>query len=254
MSNLGVLPSCQAILSADPLSKDGIYTIDPDGTGPQAALDVYCDMTPNGGGWTMLVRLNTNDATKRSSTDNGFWDSASAVGALSGSDDYLSAAYDALPFTQITLRYTYQGPAAVAATYAFAGNTQNLRKNLNLGYSNSNPAWNKTWSSGGAADSFFGPALRFRTIGNDTDFSRIWYNLVPVGACNQGGSIGHNGDYPGNDWNWEVARGSDLSPSDCQHNTYRLGLGSNYDKKSWGGTDVAPTAFYNQGIMYILVR
>lgn len=254
MSNLGVLPSCQAILSADPLSKDGIYTIDPDGTGPQAALDVYCDMTTNGGGWTMLVRLNTNDATKRSSIDNAFWDSATAVGALGGSDDYLSAAYDVLPFTQITLRYTYQGPAAVAATYANAGNTLNLRKNLNLSYSNSNPAWNKTWSSGGTADVFFGPALRFRTIGNDADYSRIWYNLVPVGACNQGGSIGHNGDYPGNDWNWEVARGSDLDPGVCQHNTYRLGLGSNYDKKSWGGTDLAPTAFYNQGIMYILVR
>ncbi len=254
MSNLGVLPSCQAILSADPLSKDGVYTIDPDGTGPVPALDVYCDMTTNGGGWTMLVRLNTNDANERSSVDNAFWDSASAVGTLSGSDDYLSAAYDALPFTQITLRYTYQGPAVIAATYTNAANTVNLRKNLNLSYSNSNPAWSKAWSSGSTADVFFGPALRFRTIGNDADYSRIWYNLVPVGACNQGGSIGHNGDYPGNDWNWEVARGSDLDPTVCQHNTYRLGLGSNYDKKAWGGTDITPTAFYNQGIMYILVR
>jgi subtilisin-like proprotein convertase family protein len=252
MSNLGVLSSCAAILAADPLSKDGSYTIDPDGLGPSAALDVYCDMTTNGGGWTMLIRLNTNDANTRNSVDTAFWDSATAVGSLSGSDDYISAAYDSLAFTQITLRYGYQGPAVVAASYTNSGNSQNLRKNLNLTYSNANPAWTKAWSSGALADTFFGPALRFRTIGNDTDYSRIWYNLVAVDQCNQGGSIGHNGDYPGNDWFWEVARGSD-APS-CQHNTFRLGVGSNYDKKAWGITDVAPAAFYNQGIMFIMVR
>jgi hypothetical protein len=38
-----------------PGSPSGVYTIDPDGSGPTASLSVYCDMTSDGGGWTMVV-------------------------------------------------------------------------------------------------------------------------------------------------------------------------------------------------------
>ncbi|MDG1480742.1 MAG: MopE-related protein [Myxococcota bacterium] len=44
---------CAALLAADPSSTDGIYTIDLDGTGGADPFDVYCDMTLDGGGWTM---------------------------------------------------------------------------------------------------------------------------------------------------------------------------------------------------------
>ena len=46
--------SCASILRNGISDTSGIYTIDPDGDGGAPALDVYCDMTTDGGGWAML--------------------------------------------------------------------------------------------------------------------------------------------------------------------------------------------------------
>jgi len=56
--------SCNAILTADPTSQDGIYYIDPSGLG---VISVYCDMTLNDGGWTLVY---INDPSNALSTNN----------------------------------------------------------------------------------------------------------------------------------------------------------------------------------------
>lgn len=38
---------------------DGIYRIDPDGSGTIAPFDVYCDMTTDGGGWMAVYTSNS---------------------------------------------------------------------------------------------------------------------------------------------------------------------------------------------------
>lgn len=40
---------------------NGIYRIDPDGSGPGTAFDVYCDMETDGGGWTLVAAQYENN-------------------------------------------------------------------------------------------------------------------------------------------------------------------------------------------------
>ncbi len=48
--------SCKTLLAAIPstFGKNGPYTIDPDGTGPKVPFIVYCEMSLDSGGWTLV--------------------------------------------------------------------------------------------------------------------------------------------------------------------------------------------------------
>jgi cysteine-rich repeat protein len=45
-------PSCKALLTKFPNTPDGVYPIDPDGSGPIPAANLFCDM--KNGGWTLV--------------------------------------------------------------------------------------------------------------------------------------------------------------------------------------------------------
>ncbi|MEC7987091.1 MAG: fibrinogen-like YCDxxxxGGGW domain-containing protein [Myxococcota bacterium] len=98
--------NCKAILDNGDSIGDGVYEIDPDGTG---AIYTYCDMTTDGGGWTLMLNRHVDsDNTGQADLDspsgsfddarsgnwwydiNLFWDTATEVVFASKENDNCS--------------------------------------------------------------------------------------------------------------------------------------------------------------------
>ena len=96
--------SCNQALTCTAGAKSGVYTLDPDGPGGAAAFSAYCDMSQDGGGWTLVMNLNTDDATI-STLNAGIWSASTEFGAFAQrwATDYKSLAAQSLTGTQLLL-------------------------------------------------------------------------------------------------------------------------------------------------------
>ncbi|MFA5432132.1 MAG: fibrinogen-like YCDxxxxGGGW domain-containing protein [Candidatus Paceibacterota bacterium] len=241
--------SCLSLLVSGQTTS-GLYTINPTGN---ASFQAYCDMTTLGGGWTLALRLNTNDGTTQQ-YNSSFWTSSSEQGSLSGSNDYLSPAYYNLSaWNQILIDYKYTSGQAKRMAAAYSGlNSEALKSQTTRAQSNSNPSWTRFYTNNSDASSWYGPALMFQALGNGDDGLRIWYNMAVASTCNQVGGIGVCGDcsYP----NFYSEVSPPYSLSSCQWNNSCGVLGINGHEYNGSCTKIAPVDAYDYGIMYVLVR
>ena len=82
--------SCQAILESNSSSESGIYWIQPSGN----AFEAYCDMETDGGGWTLVMNLDSNDGNAKGQNST-FWTSSDTEGDISNAlgEDFKSDSF-----------------------------------------------------------------------------------------------------------------------------------------------------------------
>jgi hypothetical protein len=99
LAGAGVVPTfanCLAIKTANPSAANGTYSVDPDGAGAMPSMNVYCDMTTDGGGWTLVVRA---------LTANTLHTNTAAVGALTSPTQTTSAKLSDAVINQLATGY-----------------------------------------------------------------------------------------------------------------------------------------------------
>jgi UDP-3-O-[3-hydroxymyristoyl] glucosamine N-acyltransferase len=110
--------SCKTILDTGLSTGSGTYSIDPDGTGGNAAFDVYCDMDFDGGGWTN-VGYNVNVSRTYLT---GTW-SATSTGNPAEPTDGLERAInpDSLGISYSEMAYYIDDPQWTDASRSYTG-------------------------------------------------------------------------------------------------------------------------------------
>jgi hypothetical protein len=82
--------SCDALHTARPTASSGRYWVNPSAS---SAFEVYCDMVTAGGGWTLMMNLDTSDGNARYYRDDTWWRTSTGYGNLETAltNDYKSS-------------------------------------------------------------------------------------------------------------------------------------------------------------------
>jgi len=240
---------CLQIFENSPATPDGIYTVDPDLGGPKKPLDVFCNMTMVGGGWT-LVAVSSDDGQHTWTWNNRhYWDTdTTTFGKLDELNrDFKSGAYhDSLVSEVLFLHYPskywahygvnsygqYGMAARVGSVSPYCGLA------ANTGFSAKATKWISTPS---ICDNkvYFNPQdSQWEKCADLGDIAHTWgpaWN-VKVGSSNcltlvhpgLKSSLGPNSQYPAYEYSPNQQTGAIGFGAAAQANTGQYGKGENY--------------------------
>ncbi|MEZ4380568.1 MAG: fibrinogen-like YCDxxxxGGGW domain-containing protein [Nannocystaceae bacterium] len=210
-----VAASCKVIKDADVDASDGVYTIDPDGDGPAAARTVYCDMTTDGGGWTMVFKVSSGVAGNANALWNGpaLNDDDEALLDLAIADKHyvsgiIGQQWNSGGFTLAEVRAgTYVG-GALKKHFAFDG----------VGTNKTSWFASAKLTGSGYLDVANGP-WNFFSIAGDNNYGRNWFVSRNYGGCgNDSGWL--IVDTTNDACTWESGAGAPLRILYSASNTY----------------------------------